>query len=106
MFKIVISCCKVFLGIWTIDGIMNKGISRPVQLEASVDVIVVDVLVKIKFESSGRREMDRSGDRNEVLRNFTTVEMGERHLIKIKEYLKVRTIHSLGFEIITGEMSC
>ena len=50
--------------------------------------------------------MDRSGNRNEVLRNLTTVEMGKRHLIKIKEYLKVRTIHSLGFKILTGEMSC
>ena len=80
MFKIVIPCCKVFLGIRTIDGIMNKGISRPVQLEASVDVVMADVLVKIKFESSGRREVDGCGNRNKVLRNFTTVEMGERHL--------------------------
>ena len=85
---------------------MDKGISRPVQLEASVNVVVADVLVKVKFELSGGREMDRSGNRNKVLRNFTTVEMGERDLIKIKEYLKVRMIHSLGFEMLTGEMSC
>ena len=80
MFKIVISCCKVFFGIRAINGVMNKRISRPVQLEASVDVIMGNVLVEIEFESSGRREVDRSGNRNEVLRNFTTVEMGERHL--------------------------
>ena len=83
VFKIMIPCSKLFVCIWSIDGVVDKGISRRVQLEASVDVVVIDVLIKIKFEFGGRREMDRGSSGNKVLRNYTTVEGGKGHF-KVK----------------------